>query len=304
MLLVSAVVFSAAPARADDTPRVFPLLATSPLPPGLADTPSALTDALADLLDGVTTERSLADFGKQLRCDVEMSSCLDAVARALLTSRLVYGTLAAAPDGKIKVKLVRFDSAETGSEMHHRSFTLTAQTPKRLGKQLARSAALMFDLPAPEEPPPVKEPVAPREPDPAPAPDPDPEPTPDPAPVDEPASGGRITRSTWGLVGGGALGAAVGAGFLISARGLGSLAERAPRETLDDFRRLTAIERAGRIRTQIGGTLLVAGGAVLATGAVRAILQRSSGTPDSMERSVAIVPTSGGAAIVFSGGLR
>jgi hypothetical protein len=310
VLLVSAVVLSAPPARADDTPRVFPLVPTSPLSPELADAPSVLTDALADLIDGVTTERSLADFGKKLRCDVEMSTCLDAVARSLVTSRLVYGTFAAMPGGKIKVKLVRFDSAKAGSEMYQRAFTLNAQTPKRLGKQLARSAAAMFD----RQPPPdevvrpaslgkveKEEPVVVTEE----TPEPGPKPVEPASPSDDGPAHGRITGSTWGILGGGALGVAVGAGFLISARGLAAELEQAPRATETDFRRLTAIERAGRIRMEVGGTLLVAGGAALAVGAVRAYLQHSRGKPESTERSIALVPMAGGgAAIVFAGGLR
>ncbi len=333
VLLVSAVVLSASPARADGTPRIFPLVPTAPLAPELAEAPEALTGALATLLDGVTTERSLEDFGKKLRCDIEMSTCLDAVARALVTSRLVYGTVAPTGDGKIKVKLVRFDSAKAGSELHQRTFTLTARTPKRLGKQLARAAAQMFDRQPPaeevvqparlERPAPRVEPkrAEPKRAEPdftdeAPE-DPEVKLIEDPAPAADgersdgersggERSGGRITGSTWTIIGGGALGVAVGGGFLLAARGLRGELERAPRETATDFRRLLEIERAGRIRSQVGGTLLVAGSVALAVGAVRAYLQHGGGRKsESMERSVAIVPVEGGgAALVFSGGLR
>ncbi len=308
VLLASAIVLSARSARADDTPRIFPLIPSSPLPAAQAGAPAALTDALVALLEGVTTDRSLDEFGKKLRCDIEVSACLDAVARSLVTGQLVYGTITAAPGSKLKVKLVRFDSAKTGSAMHQRTFTLTAQTPKRLGKQLARLAAEMFDRqPA----------VDVDEPEPTPPPTRDietidvtePDPDPDPAPPEDAPAAGRITGSTWGILGGGAVGVAAGAGFLFSARGLRGTLEAAPRETVDDFRRLTAIERAGRIRTQVGGALLVTGGAALAVGAVRAILQRrggggGGGGSESLERSVALMPIEGGAAIVFSGGLR
>jgi hypothetical protein len=309
VLLVLALAWSASPARADGTPRIFPLVVSAPLAPELTDAPTALTDALAELLDGVTTDRSLDEFGKKLRCDVEMTPCLDAVARALVTSRLVYGTVVSTTGGKIKVKLVRFDSAKEGSEMHQRTFTLTAKTPRRLGKQLARSAAKMFDRAPPEEA--VQ---------PAPSEDRDPTPSetivvPDeeqgtatgltgPTPAEAPARGG-ITGGTWALLGGGALGVAVGAGLVVSARGLAEDAAAAPRATVDDFRRLTEIERAGKLRTQVGGVLLVAGGASLAVGVVRAYMQRGGGQKtESLERSIALVPVEGGAAVVFSGGLR
>ena len=305
MLFASAVLMAAAPARADDAPRVFPLTATSPLPPELSGAAPALTAALADLLGGEAVESSLEDLGKKLRCDLEMSTCLDAVARALKTGQIVYGTFAAAPEGKLKVKLVRFDSAKMGSELHQRTFVLTARTPKRLGKQLARSAAPMFDRPVPAEPAVQgeREPAEPAEPESAEPAEPTPiEPRSTPASDVGPASGG-ITKTTWGLIGGGALGGAVGVGFLLAARSLEGELAAAPRATVMDFRRLTEIERAGRIRMQIGTTLAVAGAAVLAVGVVRAVIQRG-GRSTSLERSVALVPVEGGAALVFSRGMR
>lgn len=307
VLFASATLMAAVPARADDAPRVFPLTATSPLPPALSGAPPALTDALAGLLDGEAVESSLEDLGRKLRCDVEVSSCLDAIARSLKTSRLVFGTVAAAPGGKLKVKLVRFDSAPAGSELHQRTFVLTAQTPKRLGKQLARSAAQLFDLAAPEEPVAQVERREPR------AEKPEQEAPTESAPLgprseraadDEPApASGGITKTTWGLIGTGALVSAVGGGFLLAARSLEGDLAAAPRRTLQDIQRLTAIERAGRIRMQVGSTLAIAGGAVLAVGAVRAVIQRR-GTSTSLERSVALVPVAGGAAVVFSKGMR
>ena len=330
-LLATVLVMSASVARADDTPRIFPLVPTGALSPTLEDAPAAMTDALTSLLDGVTTDRSLEDFAKKLRCDVEVSSCLDAIARSLVTSRLVYGTVVPAPAGKLKVKLVRFDSAKEGSELYQRTFTLTAKTPKRLGKQLARAAAQMFD----REPPadttprqadqpgdrPINKPGDKlgdklddkpgdklddeREPD-------EPveieqalEPTTRPTTPDGEPAPGRITGTTWALIGGGGAGVVVGAGFLISARGLVAQLRVAPHDTSADFLRLTAIERAGRIRTKVGVTLTVAGGAALAVGAVRAYMQRGGGgKTESLERSIALVPVEGGAAVVFSGGLR
>lgn len=335
VLFASALLVAASPAQAEDAPRVFPLIATSPLPPEQSGAADALTAALADLLDGEALDATLEDIARRLRCDVETSSCLDAIARSLKTSQIVYGTFAAAPERKLKVKLVRFDSSKSGSELHTRTFVLTARTPKRLGKQLARSAAQMFDRavqeadpdvqqdrralgastkPAKPEPRDAKERTEPTErTEPKERTEPT-EPT-EPGPLDvqppgtndlstdAPASGG-ITKTTWGLIGGGAVGGAVGIGFLLSARSLQSDLAAAPRKTTLDFQRLTQIERAGRIRTQIGGALTIAGGAVLAVGVVRAVIQRG-GRSTSLERSIALVPVEGGgAAVLFSGGLR
>lgn len=317
MLLVSAVVLSARSARAEQTPRIFPLTASAPLAPELTAAPEALTDALVLLLSGVTTDRSLGEFGQKLRCDVTVSTCLDAVARALQTGQLVYGTVAAAPGGKIKVKLVRFDSAEEGSELHQRTFTLTAKTPKRLGKQLAKVAAQMFGREPPAEParPTRIEDL-----------EPPPTETIDTTDGDSDGDGdgssrgdagasqgvasvsrraGGVTGGTWVMIGGGAALAAGGGGLLLSTLSLRAQVQTAPRNTMTDLLRLQQLERAGRLRTQIGMTLTVAGGAVLAAGVVRAVLQRRGNDPDPRERSLALVPVEGGgAALVFSGGLR
>jgi hypothetical protein len=308
VLLASAVVLSARSARADGTPRIFPLAATTPLAPELADAPAALTDALVALLGGVTTDRSLDAFASRLRCEIEISTCLDAVARALVTRQLVYGTLAAAPGGKLKVRLVRFDSANTGSELFQRTFTLTARTPTRLGKQLARAAAPMFDRRPPEE-------TAP-----APGEEPDPEleiidttdtdtidttsEEPAPAPAPGTRTGGQITPSTWAILGAGAALAAGGGGFLLAARGLRDDHATAPRATVTDLQQLALYERAYKLRTQIGVTLLVAGGAAVAAGVVRAVVQRRGGETESARPALALVPVEGGAALVLSGGLR
>jgi hypothetical protein len=330
VLIASAVLTAAVPAQADDAPRVFPLTVTSPLPPALSGAPPELTAALAGLLDGETVQSSLEELGRKLRCDIEVSSCLDAIARSLKTTRLVFGTVTGVPGGKLKVKLVRFDSAPSGSELHQRTFVLTAQTPKRLGKQLARSAEQMFERTASEEPVEQVErrglgAVKPERTEKAekaetaekteklePAETVEPaEPT-ESAPLaprseraaDEPApASGGITKTTWALLGTGALVSAVGGGFLLAARSLEGDLATAPRRTVQDFQRLTAIERAGRIRVQVGSTLAIAGGAVLAVGAVRAVMQRGSKST-SLERSVALVPVEGGAAVVFSKGMR
>lgn len=319
MLLVSAVVLSARSARAEQTPRIFPLTASAPLAPELTAAPEALTEALVLLLSGVTTDRSLGEFGQKLRCDVTVSTCLDAVARALQTGQLVYGTVTAAPGGKIKVKLVRFDSAQEGSELHQRTFTLTAKTPKRLGKQLAKVAAKMFDREPPAEParpariqdlePPPTETIDTTDSDGDGDGSGDSRGRGDAGASEEVTSASRraggVTGGTWVMIGGGAALAAGGGGLLLSTLSLRAQVQTAPRATMTDLLRLQQIERAGRLRTQVGMTLTVAGGAVLAAGVVRAVLQRRGNDSDPRERSLALVPVEGGgAALVFSGGLR
>ncbi len=332
-LLATAGVLSARPAHADGAPQVFPLVVTSRLPTELNGTPEALTSALVTLLDGEIPDRSLEAFGKKLRCDIEISTCLDRVARSLGTNQLVYGSLLITVDGKVKVKLVRFNSARTGSELYQRTFTLSASTPRRLGKQLVRaSAKKMFgrevtEEGAPTPPAPTPTPPAPTPTPPAPTPTPAPAPTTEPTEPAEPTEptppiittskepgstpaqtadkppGGRITNGTWALIGSGALLAAGGSGFLYSASDLRDQIRTAPRATVDDLRRLTDLERAHKLRDQIGLGLAVGGGALLAVGVMRAIAQRDS-APQESSPALSLVPVSGGAAVVFSGNLR
>lgn len=287
---------ASATASADDTPRVIPLAATTEVPEELRELGPALTSALAELLEGDTTQSSLEKLGKKHRCDIEMSQCLDIIAESLRTKQLVYGEFGVLPNQQVKVKLYRFDSEKSGSSMDRRTFKLTAQTPEQLGKELARQAAPMLDRPVPVEPvaPPrsvgtpgrsiIEDVTAP--------------PKPTPAPSDDKPRR-KIATSTWAIIGGGAAASAVGVGFLLSANSLKGDVADAPRETLPDFRRLASLERAGRTRTQVGSVLLLAGGAALSVGVVRAILSREPARR-APERDLALVPISGGAALVFT----
>jgi hypothetical protein len=346
-LLATAGMIPARSAHADSPPQVFPLVVTSRLPSELNGTPEALTSALVTLLDGEVPDRSLEELGKKLRCDIEISTCLDRIARSLATNQLVFGTLLITVDGKVRVKLVRFDSAKVGSEMFQRTFMLSARTPRQLGKQLARAAAKMFGrevteerepiTPAPPPTTPAPPPTTPEPPAPSPTttepPAPSPTTTEPPAPsptttepptpteptppvittatdpgstpaqtADKP-TGGRITKGTWALIGGGALIAAGGGGFLYSARDLRDQIRAAPRVTDDDLRRLSDLQDDSILRDRIGTALAVGGGLVVAVGVMRAMAQRDSGQKES-EPKLSLVPVSGGAAVVFSGDLR
>jgi hypothetical protein len=338
-LLATAGVLPARSAHADTPPQVFPLVVTSRLPSELTGTPEALTGALVTMLDGKVSDRSLDEIGRKLRCDIEVSTCLDRVARSLGTTQLVFGTLLITVDGKVRVKLVRFDSVKAGSEMFQRTFVLSAGTPRRLSKQLARSAAKMFGrevteegapiTPAPPTPPTPEPPAPPTTPEqPAPGepsepsdlsdpptptePSPPiisttPEPAPAPAPAADESTGGRITMGTWALLGGGALIAAGGGGFLYSAHDLRDQIQAAPRVTEDDLNRLSKLQDTRMLRDQIGTALAVGGGLVVAVGVMRAIAQLDR-APKEKEKepsaSLSLVPVSGGAAFVFSGSLR
>jgi hypothetical protein len=125
------------------------------------------------------------------------------------------------------------------------------------------------------------------------------------APADAPADApgprrGRVTTGTYLLIAGGVMTMAAGTGFTIGAHALRDDALNAKKTTPDDVTRLAAINRAIRIRSTTGTILLVSGGLATAGGIVRAILQRR---PVETERAVAIVPVTGGAAVVFSGRL-
>lgn len=126
-------------------------------------------------------------------------------------------------------------------------------------------------------------------------------------PSDPPAEsrrGGRVTTGTFALIGGGLVSLSVGTGLVIAAWALSDDIERAPRNTSEDFQRLTNLERAYRQRTLGGGVLLAIGGVATVGGAVRAVLQTRK--PAAGDRAVSLVPAAhgSGAALVVSGRFR
>jgi hypothetical protein len=275
-IIIAVLVLAAATAHADPKPLVFPLAA-----PGahgkLAGAAPAVTRALADAIGGDVAKVTLEVAAEVFGCDVESAPCLEQVADSLGTRRLVFGTIAL-NDRTVRVTLTRFDR---GSAPQRRAFELAARTTDELATALVRAASPLLDLAAPEpSAPPV---VAPRE-----AVPPKPE----------------VTTGTWLVIGSGATLAVVGAGFLGSAYSLRSEVENAPMHSDADFLRLRELERRGTTRAYTGDVLVAVGGAVVAAGVIRAVIQRSSGRTDSRAPRIAIAPITGGAAVVVSLGLR
>jgi hypothetical protein len=183
--------------------------------------------------------------------------------------------------------------------------------PEAKAKAAAREAIAACKKRIASEPKPVAKPAPPPEPTPAPTPEPAPAPTPTPEPVptatvepvvpepppptDEPSTPPAWYRDILGgaLVGGGVAAGIAGIVLFTSSRSDLDAAEAAVNygESEDLF------DRAGRKRTYavIAGA---AGLALIGVGVVR-YTTRSRGS----ERSVAIVPTTDGAIITWSGDL-
>lgn len=268
------VVLAAAPARADGGAkpsrrgtRVFPVAGADG---------GAITSELAAALDAEVAAVPIDDAAGVLGCTIDDDGCLAAIARQLRATRLVFAT--AAGDA---VTLSRFD-ADAGTAPTHASFTLSGATPRERARGLIDEARGFLDLPAPA-------PTATDE-------------TSAPVPLDPPAPAprrGHVPRYAWALIGGGALVAATGGGFLLSARSLRQDVESAPTTTRDDIDRLRSLEATGKTRTTIGDGLVIAGGAAVVTGVVLAIVHRGGGDsgPEAAARTVAIQPTTGGAIV-------
>jgi len=324
------VLGAAAPAAAwGGTPtKVFPLSAKSTLPPYLEGAPERLTNVIAKMVGAKVSDSSIAGAAMAAGCTLNDSGCLDQIASANHVKEIVFGTIRVGDDQRVFVKLTRFIA---GTERREKTFVLTSsESPKALARQLARSAREMFELPplaegdaARSEPEPEDEPVRPRKKPPrddevtegASAPLDERQGAPRrrlaeterddgrrDAPVDAPATvrRGRVTRGTYFLITGGVMTMAAGTGFAVLGSSLRDDLSKAKQTTPDDQKRITAIQRAARIRTTTGTILLVGGGAAVAGGIVRAVLQRRSIDSD---RTVSVVPVEGGAAVVFSGRL-
>jgi hypothetical protein len=315
------VLWAAAPPAAWGGPaaKVFPL-ASKKLPAGLEAVPDRLTDTIAKLIGAKIAEGTINSAALASGCSLDDSTCLDQIARVHRVKEIVFGTVRVADDQRIFVKLTRYIA---GTERREKTFVLTSESPRALSRQLARSARDMFDLPPPggepgepDDAPPdgePEEPARPRRKPPKETPSEEPEePTARPGKkisiLDEgPAPGepgaarrGRVTAGTYLLLSGGVMAMATGTGFAIAGAALRGDAANARKTTPDDTKRISAIDRAARIRTTTGTVLLVSGGLAVAGGVVRAILQRR---PSDSDRAVSIVPVDGGAAVVFSGRL-
>ncbi len=280
-IIVCALVAISSPAFADKRAQVFPL-SGSGLPDKLATAPAKLTKALATSISAVVASVPIEDAAGLLECDPENSTCLAAVAKSLGVERLVFGTISSQAGGKLKVTLTRFD---VGPDRQQQTFELEGGTTEQLATELVKASSSLFGGVSIEEDP---------KPDPTPGPGPD-------KPVEDKGVPGKITTGTWALVGGGAVLAAAGVVMLASAQSIKRDVQNAPTDTLDDIRRLRALEDKGVQRTLIGNVMLIGGGAALAAGVVRAIIQRKS-TPSAVadDPIVQPVPTEGGAVIMLT----
>lgn len=279
-ILICALVAISSPAAAEDKrAQVFPLSASG-MPDKLATAPAKVTKALAQSIGAVVASVPIEDAAGLLECDPEASTCLAAVAKSLGVERLVFGSISYHAGGKYKVTLTRFD---VGPDRQQQTFELSGGTADQLASELVKASSSLFGGVTIEE-------------DPTPDPTkPDPEPTPKDRSVP-----GTITTGTWALVGGGAVLAAGGTVMLVSAQSIKRDVQNAPTDSLDDIRRLRALEDKGVQRTLIGNVLLIGGGVALAAGVIRAVIQRKSSTTVADDPIVQPVPTEGGAMIMLT----
>jgi hypothetical protein len=268
----------AAPAAADSKKaQVFPL-AASGLPDNLSQAPAKLTKALATAIKGQVASVPIEDAAGLLECDPESSTCLASVAKSVNAERLVFGSISY-EKGKLKVTLTRFD---VGPDRQQQTFELTGSTADALAKDLVRTSAPLFGNEAPV----ITD-------DPGPGDQPPPE-VPVPTTTTVP---GKISTSTWAMIGGGAVLAAGGVVMLVSAQSIKRDVQNAPNETLEDIQRLRALEDRGVQRTLIGNVLLIGGGVALAAGVVRAVIQRKAVTEAPI---VQPAPVEGGAVLMLT----
>ncbi len=280
-IIVCALVAISSPASADKRAQVFPL-SGSGLPDKLATAPVKLTKAVATAISATVASVPIEDAAGLLECDPENSTCLAAVAKSLGVERLVFGTISYHVGGKLKVTLTRFD---VGPDRQQQTFELSGGTADQLATELVKASSPLFGGVVIEEDP-ISNPRS----------GPGPE-----KPIEDKPVPGKITTGTWALVGGGAVFAAGGVVMLISAQSIKRDVPNAPTDSLDDIRRLRALEDKGVQRTLIGNVLLIGGGVALAAGVVRAVIQRKA-SPSAVvdDPIVQPVPTEGGAMIMLT----
>jgi len=262
----------------DGNTIVFPLSGALLKEP-LTDAPDVLTKTLAREMSGVVAASPIED---QVACDLRVETCLRSTLKSADAGRIVFGSVTGRLRGGVIVKLTTFD--REGEQQ--RRFVLTSETSEMLSRELSHD--LNPDL--------VPMPSRPRE-----SGQPSGSPT-QPGldmPVDTDKPAGKVSSTTWGLVGGGSAALVIGAGLVISAYGLKSDVEHAPTNTRDDLIHLQSLENAGSLRMKIGGVLAVAGGAVATVGIIRLVMQRRAKPP-----AVDVQPEAGGASLVLTLGFR
>lgn len=277
------IAMAASPAAAEPT-QVFPLVGAD-LPPERRGTTERLTRAIADAFEGEVSSVPIEDAAGLLECDVEATSCLEQVSKSVGNKQLVFGTVTPGTGKVLKVTLTRF---RPGPDRQQQTYEITGET-EAYPDELVRKAAPLFGGNAQVDEPP-DEPDAPPE-------------EPVKGLVDE-APPGNITAGTWGLIGGGVVGVAIGIGFRVSASGIADdIAALPTPQSRADFDQLTELEDRGALHVRIGTALIAVGGIAVAAGIVRAVVQRKSpARPD--ERVVSLAPIAGGAAITVTWGMR
>ena len=261
-------------------------LSGSGLPRDLRTAPAELTRVFARSLEAEPMMPTIEEAAQILECELETKSCLESIARTAKTSKIMFGRVVKTDDGVV-VKLTTFELGDAASE---KSFSLEGDTVDALADALTQKLDKPRRVPPP--PPIQDDPEAPpTKQDPLP---------PTPTDVDQPVAAGKISKGSWALIIGGGAATLAGGGFLLSANQLRGDLRKLPTDTLADIRRLQSVERAGKLRTQVGGALMLAGGAVMTVGIVRAAIQRRE--PSTEKPMIDVVPERGGASILFTVG--
>ncbi len=265
-----------------DRTRVF-RLSSADLPRELTDAPGVLAEALADSIEADRARLSIEDAAGELRCDVEATSCLVAVARSHGDRDLVFGTIERTGRNRVRVTITKF--RPSGPDRQQQSYELTGDSDE-MSETLVRKAAPLIGAK-----PRIRTRIAKVEAQPLPLPL---------VRDDDSASQGRVTGATWWWIGGGVAVVGAGIGFRLSARSIANDIRVAPRDTRADFTHLTALEERGQLHARAGTALVVAGAAVALGGAVRAYVQRRSASATA-PTGLALVPREDGALVSWSG---
>jgi len=269
-------------ARADSS-VVFPLSATGKLPAALGKAPEKMTDALARAIDADVGAAPIEDAAGLLGCDPEATTCIEAVSRSVKATRIVFGSITADAGGGVKVTLTRFDP---GPDRQQRTFELSSRSADALAEELVRVSAPLFGGEEAPDPRPDPVVVPPKD---------------DPPKVDAPA--GSISNTTWAVLGGGAIATTFGVVFLVQASSIADDVRAAPRDTPQDFERLTALEDKGQLRQRLGIAFTAFGVVGLGYGVYRLLQERKAHPVDRTALRVTPVPLDGGAALVLTMGV-
>lgn len=281
-LLVACALICQASAASGQKRRILVLPFAGEVP-GHPDGASRLTDVAAraaGLTGGevVRGQATFADATTLVGCSDETAECFGQLAASMSVDQIVIGNVESVADSTdVTVTMKWYENGE----VHETSLTLPATDIDTLVARMAREASVLFvpggAAPEPTEPEQPTEPGPPKVAEDESEPQPLPQPlVADPGPRRDRSAMSRIGTAPWLVAATGVVLVGAGAGFWMLSGKRQDEVDEARLSSVSDFERVAELEDEGARYALIGNGLAIAGGVVLTSGVVWAVMRSMS----------------------------